>query len=38
VKVEGDPDFPFNQGRLCPRCLALPQVVYHPDRLNYPLK
>ena len=37
-KVEGDPDFPFNQGRLCPRCLALPQVVYHPDRLKYPLK
>jgi anaerobic selenocysteine-containing dehydrogenase len=37
-KVEGDPDFPFNQGRLCPRCLALPEVVYHPDRLKYPLK
>lgn len=37
-KVEGDPDFPFNQGRLCPRCLVLPQVVYHPDRLKYPLK
>jgi len=38
VKVEGDPDFPFNQGRLCPRCLALPQVVYHPDRLTHPLR
>ncbi len=38
VKVEGDPDFPLNQGRLCPRCLALTQVVYHPDRLKYPLK
>ena len=38
VKVEGDPDFPFNQGRLCPRCLALTEVVYHPDRLKYPLK
>ena len=38
VKVEGDPDFPLNRGRLCPRCLALPQVVYHPDRLKYPLK
>jgi anaerobic selenocysteine-containing dehydrogenase len=37
-KVEGDPDFPFNQGRLCPRCLALPHVIYHPDRLKYPLK
>jgi len=38
VKVEGNPDLPFNQGRLCPRCLALPEVVYHPDRLKYPLK
>jgi anaerobic selenocysteine-containing dehydrogenase len=38
VKVEGDPDFPHNQGRLCPRCLAVPQAVYHRDRLKYPLK
>jgi anaerobic selenocysteine-containing dehydrogenase len=38
VKVEGDPAFPFSQGRLCPRCLALTEVVYHPDRLKYPLK
>ena len=38
TKVEGDPEFPHNQGRLCPRCLALTQVVYHPDRLKYPMK
>jgi anaerobic selenocysteine-containing dehydrogenase len=38
VKVEGDPDVQSSQGRLCPRCVALPQVVYHPDRLLYPLK
>ncbi|MFC1958084.1 molybdopterin-dependent oxidoreductase [Chloroflexota bacterium] len=38
VKVEGDPEFPFSQGRLCPRCLSLPEVVYHPDRLKYPQK
>lgn len=38
VKVEGDPDFPSSQGRLCPRCLSLTQVVYHPDRLQHPLK
>lgn len=38
VKVEGNPEFPFSQGRLCPRCLALTKVVYHPDRLKYPLK
>ncbi|MFC2006741.1 molybdopterin-dependent oxidoreductase [Chloroflexota bacterium] len=38
IKVEGDPDFPLNQGRLCPRCLAFVEVVYHHDRLKYPLK
>ncbi len=38
VKVEGDPEFPHNQGRLCPRCLALTKIVYHPDRLKYPMK
>lgn len=38
IKVEGDPDHPWNQGRLCPRCLALTQYVYHPDRLKHPLK
>jgi anaerobic selenocysteine-containing dehydrogenase len=38
IKVTGDPAVPFSQGRLCPRCLALPQLVYHPDRLKYPLK
>ena len=38
VKVEGDPEFPLTQGRLCPRCLALTEVVYHPDRLKHPLK
>jgi len=38
IKVEGDPDTPFNEGRLCARCLALPKVVQHPDRLTSPLK
>lgn len=38
VKVEGDPEHPFNHGRLCMRCLDLPEVVYHPDRLQYPMK
>ena len=38
VKVEGDPEDPFNHGRLCPRCLALPQAVNHPDRLLHPMK
>ncbi|MFH1016119.1 MAG: molybdopterin-dependent oxidoreductase [Chloroflexota bacterium] len=38
VKVEGDEDHPYFQGRLCPRCLALTQYAYHPDRLKYPQK
>ena len=38
VKVEGDPENPYNQGRLCVRCLDLKEVVYHPDRITYPLK
>lgn len=37
-KVEGDPLHPYNQGRICPRCAALPEVVYHEDRLKYPMK
>lgn len=38
VKVEGDKENPYNQGRLCSRCLALTDVVYHKDRLQYPMK
>lgn len=38
IKVEGDENHPFNQGRSCPRVLALTQYAYHPDRLTRPLK
>jgi anaerobic selenocysteine-containing dehydrogenase len=38
VKVEGDPENPYNQGRLCSRCLAMTDVVYHKDRLMQPMK
>ena len=38
IKVEGDENHPFLQGRLCPRALALTQYAYHPDRLHHPLK
>jgi anaerobic selenocysteine-containing dehydrogenase len=38
VKVEGDPNSPFTQGRLCMRCMELPEVVNHPSRLRRPLK
>ena len=38
VKVEGDPEHPVTHGRLCARCLALKEVVYHKDRVLYPMK
>jgi anaerobic selenocysteine-containing dehydrogenase len=38
VRVEGDPQDPFNKGRLCPRCFAVGDVMYHKDRVVYPLK
>ncbi len=36
--VEGDPEDPYNQGRLCLRCLALTDYLYHEDRQLYPMK
>ncbi len=37
-KIEGDPENPYNEGRLCPRCLAFKEMLYHEDRLKYPMK
>lgn len=36
-KVEGDPEHPYNQGHLCPRCLCLPETIYHKDRITKPM-
>ncbi|MBR2522689.1 MAG: molybdopterin-dependent oxidoreductase, partial [Coriobacteriales bacterium] len=38
IHVEGDEEHSITGGRLCPRCLALKDVVYHPDRVLYPMK
>lgn len=38
VKVEGDPENPFNGGRLCCRCLALKEVIYNEGRITTPMK
>lgn len=38
VKVEGDPENPFNEGRLCVRCLAVPNAVNNPERIRKPMK
>ena len=32
IKIEGDPNHPWNQGRLCARALAMTQYTHHPDR------
>ncbi|MDR1015665.1 MAG: molybdopterin-dependent oxidoreductase [Coriobacteriales bacterium] len=37
-KIEGDPENPYNQGRLCLRCLAAKEMIEHPRRLLYPLQ
>ncbi len=37
VKVEGNPDHPSNQGRLCARGQASLQGLYNPDRIRQPL-
>jgi anaerobic selenocysteine-containing dehydrogenase len=38
VRVEGDRESPLNHGRLCPIGTVTTDLVYHPDRLKYPLR
>ncbi|MEM1556898.1 MAG: molybdopterin-dependent oxidoreductase [Candidatus Bathyarchaeia archaeon] len=38
VKVAGDPNHPINRGAICSRGLLILEHLYHPDRLNFPLK
>lgn len=38
VKIEGNPDIPNNQGTNCLRSMAIPQLLYSPHRLKYPMK
>jgi anaerobic selenocysteine-containing dehydrogenase len=37
-KLEGHPESPVNQGKLCVRGQAGIQVTYHPDRITEPLR
>jgi anaerobic selenocysteine-containing dehydrogenase len=37
-KIEGNPEHPINQGKLCARGQAGPQILYNPDRIRTPLK
>lgn len=38
VSIRGNPDFPTNQGSLCPKGLNGLQVLYDPDRIQSPLR
>ncbi|MFH1651759.1 MAG: molybdopterin-dependent oxidoreductase [Chloroflexota bacterium] len=38
TKITGDPDCPTSQGYTCTKGRASPELLYHPDRLHYPLK
>jgi anaerobic selenocysteine-containing dehydrogenase len=38
VKLEGNPMHPVNQGSLCPKGQAAPELLYNPDRLTGPQK
>jgi anaerobic selenocysteine-containing dehydrogenase len=38
VKVTGDKDSPTSRGYLCPKGAASPELLYHPDRVHYPLR
>lgn len=37
-KLEGNPNHPVNQGKLCARGHAGLQITYHPDRVGSPLR
>lgn len=38
IRVTGDPDSPTSRGYLCAKGKSAPELLYHPDRLKYPLK
>ncbi|TVR69334.1 MAG: 4Fe-4S ferredoxin [Sphaerobacteraceae bacterium] len=37
-KIEGNPDFPLNVGKTGPRAQAIVQELYHPDRIDGPMR
>ncbi|MCZ7362160.1 MAG: twin-arginine translocation signal domain-containing protein, partial [Candidatus Methanoperedens sp.] len=38
VKIEGNPDHPYSNGKLCPQGYAGLQLLYDVDRVKSPLK
>jgi len=35
--IKGDPDYSPTRGYICPKGLAFPELIYHPDRITKPL-
>ncbi|MBI2934164.1 MAG: molybdopterin-dependent oxidoreductase [Chloroflexi bacterium] len=38
TRVSGMKEHPVNEGRLCPKALAIPELLYSPERITYPMK
>ncbi len=38
TKIVGDPNHPYNKGFTCVKGRSEPERLYHPDRLNYPMR
>jgi anaerobic selenocysteine-containing dehydrogenase len=38
IKIEPDPEAPLSKGRMCPKGLAAIDLLYDPNRLQYPMK
>jgi anaerobic selenocysteine-containing dehydrogenase len=38
VRVSGDPASPTSRGFICPKGIAAPEMLYHPDRLKFPMR
>jgi anaerobic selenocysteine-containing dehydrogenase len=38
VQVSGDPASPTSRGFICPKGIAAPEMLYHPDRLKFPMR
>ena len=38
TKVVGDPNHPMNRGFICVKGQAQPELLYHPNRIKYPLR
>ncbi len=38
VKIEGNPEHPYNKGKICAKGLDMLSVLYDPDRVLYPMR